>query len=272
MTQPVLLIAGAGDLGSRLASRRAVLGDSVITLRRSQTSSADVGIRSVAADLIGGQGLHQLPRRVDAVVFCATPDRREESAYRSLFIDGVSRLLSAFDIPPRRFVFVSSTAVYGEDAGEWIDEDTPARPAAFNGQVLLEAEQALAEACAGAVALRLTGLYGPGRSYLLRRALSGDPGHNRWSNRIHVEDAALAVSHVLDLAEAEPVYIGTDDLPTRDFEVLNWLRQRHGMAETAPPVEPDTGRRARNRRLRASGWQPRFADFRSGYEAVLTGS
>lgn len=271
MTQPVLLIAGAGDVGSRLARLRAVRGEAVVALRRSPATSTQPGIRAVAADLIGGQGLQQLPRRVDAVVFCATPDRREESAYRSLFIDGVSRLLAAFDIPPRRFVFVSSTAVYGEDAGEWIDEDTPPRPFAFNGRVLLEAERAIAEACAGAVALRLTGLYGPGRSYLLRRALAGEPGHNRWSNRIHVEDAASALSHLLDLAEPQPVYIGTDDLPTRDFEVLNWLRQRQGLAETAAPTEPEAGRRARNDRLRASGWQPRYADFRTGYAPMLAG-
>lgn len=263
-----LIIAGAGDVGSRLARLRAGAGDRVVTLRRSPGGAQVPGVQALSVDLAEGRGLSGLPERPAAVVFCAAPDVRDEASYRTLFVDGPRRLMDALAGPPARFVLVSSTAVYGEDAGQWVDETTPPRPRAFNGRVLCEAERALAASCPGAVVLRLSGLYGPGRDALLRRALAGDPGGNRWSNRIHVADAAAALSHLLDLPDPEPLYLGADDCPTRDFEVLNWLRRQRGLAETAPPDQPPRGRRVSNARLRRSGWRPRHADYRSGYSPM----
>ena len=129
----VLVIAGAGDVGGRLALRRAGIGDDVIALRRRDVAMAP-GIRMLCADLASGDGLARLPRHVDALVFCAAPDQRDEAAYRALHLDGLRRLMDACGAP--RLVFVSSTAVYGQDVGEWVDETSPAEPPAFNGRVL----------------------------------------------------------------------------------------------------------------------------------------
>lgn len=258
------MVAGAGDVGGRLARLRAAAGDEVIALRRREAATGS-GVRSLRADLATGEGMEGLPRRPDAVVFAAAPDARNEAAYRGLFIDGPRRLLDALDAAPPRFVLVSSTAVHGEDAGEWVDESTPPRPGAFNGRVLSEAERLLAAACPGGVVLRLSGLYGPGRGHLRTRALGGQPGRPRWTNRIHVEDAAAALSHLLDLEAPKACYLGSDDRPALEQEVFAWLRDHAGLEAVAPVVERESGRRVCNRRLRDSGWTPAYPDFRAGY-------
>lgn len=260
-----LVIAGAGDVGGRLALRRVLLGDDVIAVRRRDVAMSP-GVRGVRADLASGEGLSRLPRRVEALVFCAAPDRRDEAAYRALYVDGLRRLLDACDAP--RVLFVSSTAVYREDAGEWVDEATPPLPQAFNGQALLAAEQALC-AHAGGIALRLSGLYGPGREMMLRKSRAGEPGRPHWTNRIHVEDAASALSCLLDIAAPESLYLGSDDLPAREDEVLAWLRYQEGRPDVAAATGEESGRRIRNTRLRATGWSPAHADYRSGYAAML---
>ena len=120
-----VVVAGAGDVGGRLVRRLAEAGTEVISLRRSAVE-AGPGIRSLQADLASGRGLQALPRECAALVFCAAPDAREPAAYRALYVDGLQRLLEASQAP--RALMTSSTAVYGEDAGEWVDETTPARP------------------------------------------------------------------------------------------------------------------------------------------------
>ena len=260
-----VVIAGAGDVGGRVARLRAARGDEVLALRR-RPADAEGGIRPVSADLTTGAGFDSLPRRADAVVFCAAPDRRDEACYCALFVDGLRRVLDRVQAP--RVLLVSSTAVYGEEAGEWIDEDTPERPPAFNGRVLREAEGELARH-RGGIALRLTGLYGPGRDALLRRARAGTPGRPHWTNRIHVDDAAAALSHLIDLPAPQPLYLGSDETPARESEVLAWMRASEGLPEVAALDGPDSGRRVDSARLRASGWAPRYADYRRGYAGLV---
>ena len=262
-----VVVAGAGDVGGRLAARLAGEGTQVLALRRSPPAGTPDGVRALAVDLVSGQGLAALPRQAAALVFCAAPDQRDETAYRALYVDGLARLMAACEAP--RIVFVSSTAVYGEHRGEWVDEQTPASPVAFNGRVLRQAERLL-DGRAGASTLRLSGIYGPGRTSLIRRALTGDPGSRRWGNRIHVKDAAGALAHLLALANPAPLYLGSDDLPALDTDVLAWLRETAGQLPVAAPSEgPTQGRRVRNALLRATGWQPVYPDYRAGYRPLL---
>lgn len=265
MSRDLVIIAGAGDVGGRLAALRIGRGDDVIAIRRRDLAPG-AGVRSHRADLATGEGLSTLPRQAVSIVFCAAPDQRDEAAYRALFHDGLRRLLDAVEAP--RVVFVSSTAVYGQDAGEWVDEGSPTVPAAFNGRVLLDAERVLAPMPGGTV-LRLSGLYGPGRDYLLRKARDGEAGEPRWTNRIHVQDAAAALSHLLDVGNAQPLYLGNDDRPALEPEVLAWVREAEGLPPVAAPAGPERGRRVRNLRLRASGWVPAHEDYRSGYAGLL---
>ena len=263
---PSVLVAGFGDVGGRLAALRVTRGDGVLALRRRDMPEVR-GVRQFRGDLASGEGLSQLPREVEAIVFCAAPDQRDEMAYRRLYLDGLRRLLDAVDAP--RCIFVSSTAVYGEDAGEWVDEATPAQPTGFNGRVLLAAEHVLAPQAGGCV-LRLSGLYGPGREALLRRARSGEPASRRWTNRIHVDDAAAALSHLLDLPDPGLVYVGNDDRPALESEVVAWVRDQEGLPAIAEAGGAESGRRVSNAHLSASGWSARLPDYRAGYGPMLT--
>jgi electron-transferring-flavoprotein dehydrogenase len=270
MSAGPVVVAGAGDVGLRLARLRIDRGDDVVAIRRGEGEPVP-GLRWQRADLARGDGLAALPRQAAALVFCAAPDVRDEAAYRALYVDGLRRAIDA--CAPARVVFVSSTAVYAEDAGEWVDEDTPARPPAFNGRVLLAAEQSLA-AHPAATALRCSGIYGPGRGALLRKARGDQPGARRWTNRIHAADAAAAISHLLDLAAPPRLLLGNDDLPALEQDVLAWLRAREGLPPlaAAPPAGAGLGRRVANARLRATGWTPAFPDYRAGYASLLAGA
>ena len=259
-----LLIAGAGDLGGRLARLRVALGEEVIALRRRDSECGET-VCSLRADLVNGEGFARLPRRVEALVFCAAPEQRSEAAYRALYVDGLRRLLDS--VQAQRLIFVSSTAVYAEDAGEWVDEGTPARAEQFNARALRDAEQELT-GHEGASVLRLTGLYGPGRDSLLRRARNGEANRKRWSNRIHIDDAARALSHLLDLPGEQRLFLGTDDAPALEHEVQGWLRAREGLPAVAARDEAQTGRRVCNARLRASGWTPLHPDYRAGFTQI----
>jgi nucleoside-diphosphate-sugar epimerase len=246
-----VLVAGCGDVGTRLARDLAARGDTVYGLRR-DPGRLPPGVLPLPLDLVSPAPWPPLPAAIDALVFCAAPDRRDAAAYRALFVHAPLRLLQALDGPPARVLFVSSTAVYGEDAGEWVDEATPPRPRAFNGELLLEAEGALRARRPDAVVLRLAGLYGPGRERLRQRALAGDRGSPRWLNRIHVDAAAAALRHLLDVASPAPLYLGAET-PVREDELLARLR---GEPRGEAAAGPATGRRVAADRLRASGWRP----------------
>jgi electron-transferring-flavoprotein dehydrogenase len=264
MSAPSLLIAGAGDLGARLALLRAERGDEVIALRRRDHPVA--GARLLRADLGSGEGLQRLPRQVQSLVVCVAPDSRDEATYRRLYRDGLRRLLDA--MAAERVIFVSSTAVFGQDAGEWVTEASLTEPAAFNGRVLLEAEVELSAHPQG-IALRLSGIYGPGREAMLRKAREGSANHPHWTNRIHVDDAAAALSHLLDLQSPQRLYLGNDDRPALEHEVQDWVRAQEGLPAVTASGGAVTGRRVANTRLRATGWIPAHPDFRSGYSSLL---
>jgi len=268
-----VLIAGAGDVGTRVARRLVAQGKRVIALRRGE-ATADPAIRWIRGDLTRPDTLSGLPT-VDTVVFAPTPDARDEPAYRAVFLDGLRHLIDALPVPPRRTLFVSSTAVYGEHAGEWVDETTPTDPPGFNGRVLVETEDWLASRDIGGVSLRLAGLYGPGRTQLLDRLREGKVsvprGRGVFANRIHVDDAAAAIAHVLSLDAPEKLYVGVDDTPLPVDELYDYLA---GLLGAAPPPDgpPAAGignKRMSNERLRATGFQCRWPDARMGYAALI---
>lgn len=256
-----LLIAGAGDTGLRLATDSASSGWDVLALRRREVPMG-AGIRALRADLRSGEGFEAIPKRLDALVFCAAPDERTEAAYRALYRDGLRRLLDRSDIG--RVLFVSSTAVYAEDAGGLVDEDTPADASAFNGRVLGEAEREL-DAHADAAAFRASGIYGPGRERVWHRARRDEPGEPRWTNRLHVEDVAAALQHLLERPRIARVYCGNDDAPALEHVVVDGLRARLDLPALGAAAGPVTGKRVSNARLRGSGWTPRYPSWREGY-------
>lgn len=271
-----LLIAGCGYLGLHLARRWADRPGTIYGLKRS-AGELPAGIEPLAHDLT--QGPPTLPGDIELAVFAAAPGGGGPAAYRATYVDGLGHLLSALENaerPPRRVLFTGSTAVYAQTAGEWVDERSEAEGSGDPGRLLLEAEARLAASPLETVALRLGGLYGPGRTRLIETVLSGvelQPEPPRYTNRIHVEDAAGALVHLLDASHVEPLYNLVDATPAAEEEVLRWLARRldaptpRWIANAPPPRRGN--KRVDSARLRASGWRPEYPSFREGYEALI---
>jgi nucleoside-diphosphate-sugar epimerase len=271
-----VLLAGCGDLGLRVAQRLLARGDEVWALRRRPPMPDHSGIRWLCADLTQPESLRVLPAGITGLVYLPTPDRRDESAYRATFVDGLRHLIETLgDRSLRRVLLVSSSAVYGDHGGDWVDESTPPVPAGFNGKVLLEAEQWLAAQPTASIVLRLAGLYGPGRLQLLERLRAGQVrvprSFTHWANRIHVDDAAAAIVHLLGLTDPLPLYLGVDSTPLPLDALYDYLAERVGASLPGEgPAPADVGsKRLSSARLRTSGFVPQWPDARDGYAALI---
>ena len=277
-----VLIAGCGDLGTEAGLRFAAAGFSVLGWRRSP-GNLPAQINGQAADLTGSGGeLPRIPADTDVVVIAVAAGQRSEDAYRAAYVDGTANVLDALErdgVRPRRILFVSSTAVYGDAAGAWVDEDTPAAPASVTGAVILEAEQLLHRRRPDAVVLRLSGIYGPGRTRLIDSVTTGTarlPAGPQLTNRIHRDDAAAAIVHLMTRGPApDPLYVGVDDEPVDLGEVLQFLAAELGrdLGASSDPGGSSRGgdRKLSNARLRGTGFEFAYPTFREGYRAVLAG-
>lgn len=271
-----VLLAGCGDLGLRVAQRLLARGDEVWALRRQQPMHDGDGIHWLRGDLTLPETLRGWPPDITQLVYLPTPDRRDAAAYRATFVDGLRHLLDALGHDRlQRVLLVSSSAVYGEHGGDWVDEDTPPAPPGFNGEVLLEAERWLAAQSPVSIVLRLAGLYGPGRMQWLERLRAGQVVAPRtlphWANRIHVDDAAAAVVHLLQLDDPLPLYLGVDNTPLPLDVLYDHLAGLIGAppADDGPAPVGVGSKRLSNARLRASGFVPQWPDARDGYAALF---
>ncbi|WP_426998439.1 NAD-dependent epimerase/dehydratase family protein [Pseudarthrobacter sp. N5] len=299
-----ILLAGCGDIGSEAGLRFAAAGQRVVGWRRSP-EKLPAWVEGVTADLSSAE-LPPIPADTSVVVVAVAADSPTEATYRAAYVDGLAHVLDALErdgVMPRRVLFVSSTAVYGDAGGGWVDESTTAAPGGFSGRILREAEELLFQRLSGTsavpVVLRLGGIYGPGRTRLIDQVRGGSaviPAEPRYTNRIHRDDAAAAIVRLCTMA-AQPasVYIGVDNDPAELAEVLRFLATEVGVA--APGLEavgpgavglgtPPSGvtavkgagearggnKRCSNALLRGTGFEFAFPSFREGYRAILAGT
>jgi nucleoside-diphosphate-sugar epimerase len=269
-----VLIAGAGYIGLRLAELLAEAGHRVTGLRR---TPPDDGPAWLAADVLRPETLAGLPRDLDAVVSALAPSGRDEQAYREIYVTGTGHLLDALPERALSFLCVSSTGVYGRQDGAWVDEDTPAEPATATGRVLLEAEEQVLARRPDASVVRFSGIYGPGRTWLVDRVRAGEPVQAdppAYTNRIHRDDGAGVLAHLLDRAlrgEAlPPRVVASDDDPAPQHEVADWLAGRLGVPAPPRTTGGPRNKRCRNTLLRSLGYAFRYPGFRDGYGAMLT--
>lgn len=276
-----LLIAGCGDVGGRLGQQLNADGWTVYGLRRSVALLPE-GIRPVAGDLQADACPSAWPSEpLDYLVYCAAATERDEAGYRAAYVEGLRRVLgwlAQHGQQPKRVLFVSSTGVYGQLQGEWVDEASPAAADSYSGRIMREAEHVALHSGLEASVVRLTGLYGPGREWLLGQVRQGYRVASEpplYGNRIHVDDAAGLLAFLLQ-ADARGValqdcYIGVDDEPAPLHEVVAWLRQQLAIEHwyEAATVRRAGSKRCSNARAKALGWQPQYPSYREGYRAIL---
>ncbi|AKA21589.1 SDR family oxidoreductase [Pseudomonas chlororaphis] len=283
MSAPTVLIAGCGDVGSRLARQLLAENWQVHGLRRT-VAQLPAGVIGVAGDLFNTQCPPAWPTGpLDYLVYSAAATEHDEAGYRAAYVEGLTHVLGwlkQHGQSPKRLLFVSSSSVYGQKDGEWIDETSPARAEGYSGRLMLEAEQVALRSGIPASLVRLTGIYGPGREWLLNQVRQGyrvviDPP--LYGNRIHADDAAGLLAFLLRAdrrgTALEDCYIGVDDAPAPLAEVVAWLREYLGVTEWAADasVRRSGSKRCSNARARALGWEPRYPSFREGYAQILEG-
>lgn len=273
-----IIIAGCGDVGTGLGLLLAGEGHEVFGLRRNAAALPEP-LRAISADLADPSTLEGLPE-ADYLVYTAAASRHDEDGYRRAYVDGLGNVLdaaAAWTVAPRRVFFTSSTGVYGQDGGQWVDEESATEPQRFSGRVMLEAERLLQRSPFPSTVVRLAGIYGPGRLRLVLQVREGRatlPSGPSYTNRIHRDDCARLLAHLvaLDLEgqKLAPVYVGVDDEPADQRDVLPWLAERLGALP--PPTSPEgrgAGKRCRNDRLRATGFRLRYPSYREGYDRIL---
>ncbi len=265
-----LLIAGCGDLGVRLA-RRLKSSEWICHGLRRRPDQLPKPVQPIGADLLSPASLAALPTAWDAIIYQATPGKRAPDAYRRTYLEGLRNLLRR--VRARQLIFVSSTAVYGQDDGEWVDESSATNAKTFAGEILLQAE-ALAQAHGG-MAVRFSGIYGPGRDYLIRSLRAGQARCRaqppQWTNRIHADDCAAVLEHLVQQPATQAVYCASDNHPAPRCEVLNWLAEQLGLPAPQPDAEASgQGKRVSNARLTSSGFHFQYPDYQTGYRTLLS--
>ena len=276
-----LLIAGCGDVGGRLGQQLNAVGWTVYGLRRS-VSQLPEGIRPVAGDLHNDPCPAAWPTEsLDYLVYCAAATEHDEAGYRAAYVDGLRHVLgwlAQYGQQPKRVLFVSSSGVYGQQHGDWVDETSPAEAENYSGRIMREAEQLALHSVLPASVVRLTGLYGPGRQWLLNQVRQGYRVASEpplYGNRIHVDDAAGLLAFLLQADASgvalEDCYIGVDDEPAPLHEVVAWLREQLHVSHWSEgsTVRRAGSKRCSNARARALGWTPQYPTFREGYRAIL---
>ncbi len=275
-----VLIAGCGYVGTALGQELCRAGHEVWGLRR-RAEALPEPIVPIQADLGDKASLNSLPDALSHVVYAASADGSSPEAYQRAYVEGLSNLLAtlAAKASSPRVLFTSSTAVYAQSAGERVDEMSITAPTHFSGKLLLEAEAAVIGSGLPHTVLRLGGIYGPGRTSLLDKVREGSaslPPSGTFTNRIHRDDCAGAIAHLLALPHPEPVYVGADHDPADRRTVLTWLADALGVSlQESPDVTPEPGgrgssnKRVDSTRLRQSGYTFRFPTFREGYGRMI---
>lgn len=273
-----ILIVGCGDLGTAIAKLLHQSQHQVIGLRISQQNLPH-DMQTIQADVTKLNTLNLLKNlQPNIIIYCVAASAQTDENYHAHYVQGLKNILATQieNTNLQHVFFVSSTRVYGQNTQEILTENDAAMPADFGGERLFEAENVLSQLTCNATILRLSGIYGPDRLYLVNTAKVPNswPASNNWSNRIHRDDAAgfiaFLVHKTMSQQPVERCYIVTDDMPTLQYTVLTWLANQLRI-DTSQIQIPATqgGKRLSNQRLRATGFQLQYPNFQVGYSKVL---
>ncbi len=285
-----VLIVGCGYVGSPLGTKLAQLGHEVFGVRRSADAAATLqaaGIHPLTADITNFDDLKKLPGPFDWVVNTVSSSHGGVEEYRAVYFNGTRNLIEWLaPALPRKFVYTSSTGVYGQTDGSQVKESSPTEPAGETARVLLETERLLLAAAREknfpAVILRVAGIYGPGRGHLFQQYLRNEARiegqGGRLMNMIHRDDLVGCLVAALQSGRPGEIYNAVDDEPVTQLHFFRWLSETLG--KEMPPFatgEPEaagkrglTHRKVLNRKLRMElGCQLKYPTFRQGYTAEI---
>jgi nucleoside-diphosphate-sugar epimerase len=286
-----VLIVGCGYVGLPLGTELVKQGHEVFGLRRSDAGAAELnaaGIGPVVADITRPDDLAKLPGPFDWVVNTVSSSKGGVDEYREVYLSGTRNLLDWLaPALPKKFIYTSSTSVYGQTDGSLVKEDARTEPTSATSQLLVETEKLLLDAARErkfpAVILRVAGIYGPERGHLFLQYLRNEARMtgkgDRLINMIHRDDLVSVIIAALKNGRPGEIYNAVDDEPVPQIHFFRWLAESLG--KYMPPVatEEENARRKRgltqkkvsNRKMRMElGVQLKYPNFRKGYTAEIT--
>ncbi len=300
-----VLIAGCGYVGVPLGAELVKQGHEVFGVRRTGAANSELraaGIIPLNADVTKLPELQRFPCTFDWVVNTVSSSKGGVQDYREVYLQGMRNLMTSLEAAgPQKFIYTSSTSVYGQTDGSWVEENSATEPASETARVLLEAEQVLLEAARPggesskdreqfrlgapdfpAVVLRVAGIYGPSRGYWFRQYLQGEAQMRgqgaRILNMIHRDDLIHIIIAALKHGRPGEIYNAVDDEPVSQIDFFRWLSKT--MVRPMPPFVAEaegptrkrgvTNKRVSNRKVKeALSYRFKYPTFREGFGAEL---
>ena len=285
-----VLIVGCGYVGLPLGAELVRLGHEVWGIRRTAEGEAELnaaGIKLLVADVTKASDLAALPGPFDWVVNCVSSTRGGVEEYREVYLAGTRNLIEWLSAaPPKKFVYTSSTSVYGQTDNSMVKESSATEPASETSRVLVETEKVLLAAAQEkkfpAVVLRVAGIYGPERGHLFLQYLKNEAKMagqgERLINMIHRDDLVGIIIAALKSGRPGEVYNAVDDEPVAQIHFFRWLSETLGKymppsataEESAERKRGLTNKKVQNRKLKMElGYQFKYTNFRKGYTAEI---
>ena len=286
------MIFGCGYLGRRVASRWQSTGETVCAVTRNADHAAhffEQGWQPFVADIMNPHSLVNLPP-ASTVLFSVGFDRTTNESIERVYVDGLKNVLAALDTRSvERFIYISSTGVYGQSGDVWVNEDSPCEPSRDGGKACLAAENILRRSPVGdrSVILRLAGIYGPGRVPRLTEMQKAGPMpvSNGFLNVIHVEDAAdvvvLAASFSPPKGRQLPrTFLVADGNPVRRHDYYDelarcWAIPKPDYTDPISANQPIKARRLGSKRVRTDRMMRElkpslnFPSYRQGLQSII---
>lgn len=273
-----IIIIGCGSIGHNLGKNLIQHGHRVTGIKKNPIKNHG-GIHYIYCDIGLKSELSKIDFSSEAIVFMVPPAERRELAYRLLYDTSLSQWLNLLNKQnvSSPIIFVSSTAVYGQNQGEWVDELSETKPQHFRGQWLRHGEKQILNHGKINSVLRLSGIYGPGRQRLLNLARSNTPIASHppyYTNRIHSEDVVgllqWMIERKLKNSPVPHLLLGSDLDPAPLHEVVGFLRKQWGLSPL-PDQSHDKGqnKRCRSSLLKDLGFQFRYPDYKEGYRELV---
>ena len=285
-----VLIVGCGYVGLSLGAELVRQGHEVFGLRRSADGEAELkaaGIQPLVGDITKPEDLERLPRPFDWVINTVSSTKGGVEEYKQVYLQGTRNLIDwLVKAPPKKFIYTSSTSVYGQTDGSSVKESSPVEPSSETSGVLVETEKVLLEAAQQkkfpAVILRVAGIYGSERGHLFQQYLKNEARiagkGERVINMVHRDDLVGIIIAALKNGRNGETYNVVDDEPVTQLHFFQWLAEALG--KWPPPFATEeenaarkrglTNKKVQNRKLKMElGYQFKFPTFRQGYTAEI---
>lgn len=286
-----VLIVGCGYVGLPLGVELVRQGHEAFGLRRNETASEELtaaGIKPLVGDVTRPEDLAKLPGPFDWVINTVSSSKGGADEYRQVYLEGTRNLIDWLaPMGIKKYVYTSSTSVYGQTDGSLVKESHPTEPSSSTSQLLVETEKVLLEAAQAkklpAVILRVAGIYGPERGHLFLQYLRNEARMTgkgeRLLNMIHRDDLVNVVIAALKNGRSGEIYNAVDDEPVAQLNFFRWLSETLGKWMPPFATEEENAQRKRglthkkvsNRKLKMElGVQLKYPTFRQGYTAEIT--